>query len=59
MGKMFNFAALALLVACVVWAWISVRRYSERKRLEEARAAAFMAETASALRKNHPPKDKA
>ena len=57
---MFNFAALALLVVCVVWAWISVRKYKARKQLEEARAAAFMAEAASALRKGRtPPPDKA
>lgn len=52
---MFNFAALALLVACIVWGWISVRKYAARKREEEARAAAFMAEAASALRKARTP----
>jgi hypothetical protein len=51
MGKMFTLAALALIVALVAWAWITARKYSARKRLEEERAAAFMAETASALRK--------
>ena len=55
MGKMFNLIALALLVACVAWAWITVRKYSARKRLEEERAAAFMAEAASALRKGRTP----
>ena len=59
MGKMFSFAAIALLFACVAWAWITLRKYSARKREEEARAAAFMAETASALRKNRTPQDKA
>jgi hypothetical protein len=51
MGKMFNLLALALVIACVVWGWIAARRYSARKRLEEQRAAAFMAEAASAARK--------
>jgi hypothetical protein len=55
MGKMFNLFALALLVACVAWAWITVRKYSARKRLEEERAAAFIAEAASALRKSRTP----
>jgi hypothetical protein len=55
MGKMFNLAALALLVACIVWGWITVRKYAARKRLEEQRAAALVAETASALRKARPP----
>ena len=59
MGKMFSLAAIALLVACVVWAWITLRKHAARKRDEEARAAAFMAETASALRKNRSPQDKA
>jgi len=58
MGKMFNLAALALIVACVVWAWITVRKYSARKQLEEERAAAFMAETAAALRNQRPPPGK-
>ena len=58
MGKMFTVLALALLVACVAWAWISVRKYSARKRMEEERAAAFIAETASALRKGRTPKAK-
>jgi hypothetical protein len=55
MGKMFNLVALALLIACVAWAWISVRRYSARKRMEEERAAAVVAEAASALRKARTP----
>ena len=59
MGKMFSFAAVALLVACVAWAWITLRKHAARKREEEARAAAFIAETAAALRKNRSPQDKA
>jgi len=59
MSKMFSIAALALLVACVAWAWITLRKYSARKREEEARAAAFIAETASALRKARSGRDKA
>jgi hypothetical protein len=51
MGKMFSLAAFALFLALVAWVWITVRKHSARKRLEEERAAAFMAETASALRK--------
>jgi len=59
MGKMFSLAVLALLAALVAWAWITARKYAARKRLEEERAAAFMAETASALRKARtPPPDK-
>ena len=59
MAKMFNLLALALLVACVVGTWITVRRYAARKRGEEARAAAFVAEAAEALRKARTPPDKA
>jgi len=58
MGKMFTLAALALIVALVAWAWISARKYSARKRLEEERAAAFMAEAASALRQGRKPPGK-
>ena len=59
MAKMFNLLALALLVACVVGVWITVRRYSARKRVEEERAAAFMAEAAKALRNARTPPDRA
>lgn len=52
---MFHLVALALVIACVAWAWVSVRRYAERKRREEARAAAFLTETVSALRKARTP----
>lgn len=55
MGKMFTVLALALIVACIAWAWISVRKYSARKRMEEERAAAFIAEAASASRKTRAP----
>ena len=55
---MFTLAALALIVVLVAGAWLTVRKYSARKRLEEERAAAFMAETASALRKGRNPPDK-
>ena len=55
MGKMFTVCAIALVVACVAWAWISVRKYLARKRMEEERAAAFIAEAASAMRKARPP----
>jgi hypothetical protein len=58
MGKIFTLAALALIVALVAWAWITVRKYSARKRLEEERAAAFMAEAASASRKGRNPPGK-
>jgi len=58
MAKMFNLLAIALVVACAVWAWIAVRRYSARKRLEEQRAAALMAEAASAARKARTPPGK-
>ena len=59
MVKMFSLLAIALLVACVVGAWITVRRYSARKRVEEERAAAFVAEAAKALREARTPPDKA
>lgn len=55
MGTAFNLLALALLIACIAWAWVSVRNYAERKRSEEARAAAFLAETVSALKKTRTP----
>ncbi len=55
MGTMFNVVAVALVIACVAWAWVSVRKYADRKRREEARAAAFMAETVSALKKTLTP----
>ena len=58
MAKLFNVLALALLVACVVGVWITVRRYSARKRVEEERAAAFVAEAAKALREKRSPPDK-
>ena len=58
MAKMFNVLAIALLVACVVGVWITVRRYSARKRVEEERAAAFVAEAAKALREKRSPPDK-
>lgn len=58
MGKMFNLLALALVVVCVAWAWVAVRKYSARKRMEEERAAAFIAEAASALRKARTPAGK-
>jgi hypothetical protein len=58
MAKMFNVLAIALLVACVVGVWITVRRYAARKRVEEERAAAFVAEAAKALREARTPPDK-
>jgi hypothetical protein len=59
MAKMFNLLALALVVACVVGVWITVRRYAARKRVEEERAAAFVAEAAKALREARTPPGKA
>ena len=50
--------ALALLVVCAIWAWVSLRKYAERKRLEEERAAAFMAEALNAVKKAKPARDK-
>ncbi len=58
MGKVFTLLALALLAACAVWAWISLRRYSAHKRLAEERAAAFIAETMNAVKKAKPAPDK-
>jgi hypothetical protein len=59
MAKMFSLLAIALLAACVAGVWLTVRRYSARKRVEEERAAAFVAEAAKALRKARTPPDKA
>ena len=59
MAKMFSLLAIALLVACVAGVWITVRRYAARKRVEEERAAAFVAEAAKALRKARTHPDKA
>jgi hypothetical protein len=59
MGKMFTLLALALVIACVLWAWVSLRKYAARKRLEEERAAAFMAEALNAAKKAKPARDKA
>ena len=56
-GKMFSLVALALVIACVAWAWVTLRRHSARKRLEEERAAAFMAEAASAAKKTRAASD--
>lgn len=56
---MFTLLALALLIACVLWAWVSLRKYAARKRLEEERAAAFMAEALNAAKKAKPARDKA
>lgn len=50
MSKTFAWLVIALIALCAAWLWISVRRYAARKRLEEARAAAFMAESVKALR---------
>ena len=58
MAKMFNVLAIALLVACVAGVGITVRRYSARKRVEEERAAAFVAEAAKALREARTPPGK-
>ena len=55
MGTMFNVVALALVVTCIAWAWVSIRKYAERRRREEARAAAFLAETVSAMKKSRTP----
>ena len=59
MAKMFNLLALALVVACVAGVWLTVRRYAARRRVEEERAAAFVAEAAKALRRARTPADKA
>ena len=58
MGKVFTLMALALLAACAIWGWISLRKYAARKRLEEERAAAFMVEAVNALRKARSTGDK-
>ena len=51
MGKTFTLLALALLAACAILAWVSLRKYAARKRLEEERAAAFMVEALNAMKK--------
>lgn len=56
---MFTLLALALLIACALWALISLRKYAARKQLEEKRAAALMAGTLNAAKKAKPARDKA
>ena len=58
MGKTFTLLALALLGACAIWAWVSLRKYAARKRLEEERAAAFMVEAVNAMKKERPTEEK-
>lgn len=58
MGKTFTLLALALLAACAIWAWVSLRKYAARKRLEEERAAAFMVEAVNAMKKARSTGDK-
>ena len=57
MGKTFTLLSLALLLACAIWAWISVRKYAARKRLGEERAAAFMSEAVNAMKKARSARD--
>jgi len=59
MGKMFTLLALALVIACALWAWVSLRKYAARKRLEEERAAALMAEALNTVKKAKPARDMA
>ncbi len=56
---MFTLLALALVIACALWAWVSLRKYAARKRLEEERAAALMAEALNAVKKAKPARDMA
>jgi type II secretory pathway pseudopilin PulG len=51
MGKTFTLLAIALLAACALWLWLSLRRYAARRRREEERATAFMAEVIRAAKK--------
>jgi hypothetical protein len=50
MGKTLTLLGLALLAVCAFWLWTSLRRYAARRRLEEARAVAFMAEAIRAAK---------
>ena len=52
MGKTFTLLAIALLIVCAIWLWLSLRRYAARKRREEERATAFMAEAIRAAKKS-------
>lgn len=51
MGKTFTLLAIALVAVCALWLWLSLRKYAARKRLEEERATAFMAEVIRAAKK--------
>jgi len=51
MGKTFTLLGIALLAICALWLWLSVRKYVARRRREQERAAAFMAEAIRAAKK--------
>lgn len=50
MGKTFTLLGIALLAVCAFWLWSSLRKYAARRRLEEERATAFMAEAVRAAK---------
>lgn len=52
MGKTFTLLAIALIVICAIWLWLSLRKFAARRKREEERAVAFMAEAIRAARKN-------
>jgi hypothetical protein len=51
MGKTITLLGIALIAICVLWLWLSLRKYAARKQLEEKRATAFMAEAIRAAEK--------
>jgi sugar phosphate isomerase/epimerase len=50
MGKTFMLLGIALVAVCAYWLWTSLRKYRARRRLEEERAIAFMAEAIRAAK---------
>ena len=52
MSKIFALLGSALVLLCALWLWISLRKYAARRRLENERATAFMAEAIRAARKS-------
>lgn len=51
MAKTFTLLAIALLAICALWLWLSLRKYAARRRRDEERAIAFMADAIRAAKK--------
>ena len=55
MGKTFALIGIALLALCGIWLWVRLRKYAARRRLEDERAARFVAEAVRAAKKRDDP----